>query len=56
MNASQLRNMVKQACQKDISTEQAETFLKMFGAELETAILTTQRDFIKHYFLPFGKK
>lgn len=50
MDPTQFRNLVKEVSRRDISTEEATNFLKLFKDQLEEAVLQAKRNFIQHYF------
>lgn len=50
MDPTQFRNLVKQVRGRDISTEEATHFLKLFGEDLEAHVLKAKRAFVEHHF------
>lgn len=48
--ASAIRNLVKQVSGREISSEEAQKFLDVFGGDLEDAIVQTHKDFIAKHF------
>lgn len=50
MDAQQLRHLVKEVANKDISSVQAEGFLNLFGEDLDAEVTNARRNFIKKFF------
>jgi len=50
MNATELRNLVKTMYGRDLSTEQAEQFLKIFAADLTDDLNIAKRHFVRRHF------
>lgn len=46
------RNLVKQCTGLNISTEQSEHFLEIFGEQLSAAVIKAKRAFIEKHFKP----
>lgn len=55
MTPEQLRNLVKEVCKKDITTEQATLFLKieLMTDDLTSYINAAKREFVRKHFINF---
>jgi hypothetical protein len=55
MTPEQLRNLVKEACKRDISTVQAKAFMEIFQNEYDLGLAEFNRSFVEYHFGNYKK-